>query len=181
MPTAFWLFHLWLCLLVALWLACVIKVPAGERKGLLPVGLAVFLLAGVLFGGDWGLARLGLTWRMWPRTVLCVCLWVCGLGAGVLTVRDAGKLFGDRALRRTARGIGAFCLVMVMWFGTVLGGVWALCPGETVGVYHGVTVVQGTWTWVGDTSYELYEYHGALVRGEKSLVSSIEPFLEESP
>lgn len=166
MPLAFRLLWLWLILLIGLWAVCVIKTPKGERKGLLPVGVAVFLLAALLFGGECILGQMGLTWRMGPRYLLCFLLWVCGLGVGILTVGSAGKLLpGTKG--RLAQMAAGLCLAAVMLVGTVFGGMWAaFCsPGETVGKYQGQTVIEGKWVWL-DVTYELYEYHGALVRGK---------------
>ena len=181
MPLIFWLLWLWLILLVGLWVICVIKIPKGERKGLLPTGLAVFLLAALLFGGDWILGRAGLTWRMGSRYILCFLLWVCGLGVGILTVWHGDRLLPGRK-GRVVQIFAGLCLAAVMWFGTVFGGMWAAfgSPGETVGSYHDQTVIQGKWVWL-DVTYELYEYHGALVRGKDPILASYEPILEDAP
>ena len=182
MPTMFWMLYLWLILLVGMWLVCIIRVPAGERKGLLPAGLAVFLWAAVLFGGQWLLERRGLTWRSGPQYILCVLTWVSGLAAGVLTVRDGPKVFRRRRAPVTwgIRLFSVACLFMAMWFGTIGGGLWAAGPLETVGEYRGEKVVQGKWVWL-DVSYELYEYRGALVRGSESIAWGEGPFFEEEP
>lgn len=180
MPLILWLLWLWLILLVGLWIVCLVRIPAGERKGLLPAGLAVFLLAALLFGGDRLLAGAGLTWRMGPRYLLCVLLWVCGLGVGILTVGSAGKLLpGTKG--RPVQVLAGLCLAAVLCVGTVFGGMWAAfsAPGETVGIYHGQTVVQGKWVWL-DVTYELYEYHGALVRGKDPILAAYEPILEDA-
>jgi len=176
-PTVFFMLYLWLILLVAIWLCCVIKIPSEERCGLLPAGLSVILFALILFGGEWLLKSQDLTWRNWPKIILCVLTWVSGLTAGVLTVRDVPRVFKQKgaAIRGIARAFAVFCLFMTMWFGTIMGGLWAMGPSEKVGTWQGRKVVQGKWVWM-DTSYELYEDHGPLVRGNKGLAWGEGPF-----
>ena len=181
MPTLFWICCMALSCLVLGWLFCVIKLPSGKRKGLLPVGLVMYALAAVLFGGDWLLAQLGLTWRIVPRIVLSLLLWGFGLAVGILTVWNIGKVFESRRKSARTKAVAGLCLFAVMCFGTLFGGAWAcLNPTETVGDYHGVTVVQGKTSWL-DVYYELYEYHGLLVRGKHRIVADYKPFLREEP
>lgn len=180
MPTVFFLFYLWLIFLVAIWLWCVIRIPKGERRGLLPAGVSVFLWAAVLFVGQWLLESRGLTWRNWPRSILCVLTWISGLTVGVLTVCYAPRAVRQRtapAKRGGLRAFAAFCLLMSMWYGTIMGGLWAMGPSEEVGTWQGRRVVQGKWVWL-DVSYEVYEYHGPLVRGSESLAWGEVPLLE---
>lgn len=177
-----WLF-LWgpLVLLVILALVCVFCLPSVRRRGLLPAVAAVGISAVILFGGEWLLNRYGLTWRMIPREVLCVGTWLAGLTAGVLTVRYVPRWLEERRPKLALWGmaLALYCLISVMGSGTLLGGFWAMGPGEQVGTWQGQTVVQGRWSWL-DTSYEVYEYHGSLVRGAEPLAWGEEPLLENT-
>ena len=179
MPAAFFLLYLWLILLIVIWLWCVIRIPRGERRGLLPAGAAVFLWGAVLFLGQWLLESRGLTWRIGPRMVLCVLTWTSGLTAGVLTVRNVPRALREKraGIRWGVLALSAFCLFMSMWFGTIMGGLWAIGPSEEVGVWQGKKVVQGELGWL-DVSYAVYEYHGPLVRGSESLAWGMESLLE---
>ena len=174
-----------LALLVGMALACLVRLAREQRRGLLAAALAVGCSAAVLFGGDWLLAGQGMTWRTAPLNGLCALIWAFGLAAGVLTVRYLPRLVRGRRPRLAvwAQALTLYCLISVMIFGSFLGLFWAALVqdtgGERVGAYEGQRVVQVTSTWLGDTSYQLYEYHGPLVRGTESLAVSMEPFLEE--
>lgn len=154
--------------LAALCAAGLVKLPSAQRRGLLSVTVGMTALAAVLFGGAWLLEQNDLSWRTVPQEIMSFALWGLGLTAGVLTVwytaRWASRRWPKGYLWLQALGIG--CLLSVMWVGTILGGLWAMGPGEQVGTWHGQRVVQGKWTFM-ETSYSVYEYHGPLVRGRE--------------
>lgn len=166
-----------LAAMVVLWTVCMVRLP-GKRRGLLALLAGTAAVAAVLFGGRWLLERSGLTWRTWLQEGLSVVLWALGLAVGVVTVQRFYALLRERRTKLASWGmaLGLYCLVCVMLSGTVLGGLWAMGPGETVGHYQGRQVVQGEWTWM-ETSYNLYEYHGPLVRGSLPIAWSEEPLL----
>lgn len=172
---------LWLPLagLLAMWGACAARIP-GKRRGLLLLFIPALVLAAVLFGGEWLLGQNGLTYRTWLREGLSVVLWVAGLVLGIATVRHFHGWLKENRPKLAAWGmaLSLYGLVCVMLFGTVLGGLWAMGPGEQVVTYAGEKAVLGTWTWM-DTSYELYEYHGPLVRGAEPMLADWDETLIE--
>lgn len=142
------------------------KLEPRRRRGLFPLFAMMLALAVVLFGGAAALGQYGLAWRTWVQEGLAVLLWLTGLSTGILTV-----VYGGRWLRAWRAGWGqaavclsGLCLASAMLVGTVMGGLWCMGPGERVITYAGRKAILGTWTWIG-RSYELYEYHGPLVRG----------------
>lgn len=169
-----------LALLAGLALVCAVRLPKERRRGLLPAVLTVGSLSAVLFLGEWLLNRNDLTWRIAPKTALSVILWLAGLTAGILTVRYVMRwLERDRPkLALWGAALALYCLISTMGAGTLLGGLWAMGPEEQVGTWQGQTVVQGKWTWM-DTSYDVYAYHGLLVRGKEPLAWDEDPMLEE--
>lgn len=171
------LWRLPLAAMLVIWAVCVVRHPQ-RRRALLASFAAAAALAAVLFGGRWLLEQNGLTYRTWLLEGLSIVLWAAGLALGILTVRHFhGWLKETRPkLAPWGMALGLYCLVCVMLSGTVLGGLWAIGPGEEVGFYHGRQVVQGRWTWM-ETSYDLYEYHGPLVRGVHSIAWGEEPLL----
>lgn len=168
--------------LLVLGAVCIVTLNELEprrRRGLLPLFFIMLGLGLVLFGGATLLERHGLAWRTWIQEGMSAALWVVGLVTGALTV-----VYGRRWLPQWRRGWGravvylsAACLISAMLFGTVLGGLWCLGPGETVGTYQGRKVVQGAWTWM-ETTYDIYEYHGPLVRGARSIAWGEAPLLD---
>ena len=155
--------------LMELGLLCLLTLnhlPPQRRRGLFALFFSLLGLAGVLFGGAWMLEAHGLTWRTWFQGGLSLILWLTGLTTGIMTVIYAGRWLSERGkgVKTVVTALSALCFVSAMAVGTVLGGLWCLGPGEQVVTYEGRRMVLGKWTWM-DTSYELYEYHGPLVRG----------------
>lgn len=156
-----------LLILIGLWLYAVIRLHGFPHRCLLWVGIGVFLLAALLFGGQRLLLQYDLAWRLWVKLVLAVVLWCAGLAVGVLTA-----WFVPRAVKPEKREVrsglcaaAAVCLVIVMVFGTVWGGFWISPATEEVTVYHGAKVVGETSHWL-DEVYVIYEYHGPFIRGD---------------
>lgn len=182
-----WAF-LWvpLSLLVGMALACLVRQPREERRGLLTATVVVGCSAAVLFGGVWLMRGCGLSWRTVPLEVLCTLTWLSGLAAGVLTVRYVPRLVRQHIPRLAvwAQALALYCLLSVMLVGSFVGMFWAAFiqdgGGETVGTYEGQKVVQVEFTWAGDSNYIICAYHGPLVRGTEALDSSGEPFFEEN-
>lgn len=140
--------------------------PPRRRRGLFALFFILLGLAAVLFGGAWALDQNGLAWRTWFQEGMSGALWVVGLATGMLTVLYGGRWLPERhkTAGKIVVALSALCLFSAMLVGTVLGGLWCLGPGEQVVTYDGHRMILGKWTWM-DTSYELYEYHGPLVRG----------------
>lgn len=152
--------------LVELAVVCVVtlkRLPPQRRKGLFALFFIMLGLALVLFGGAWVLDRNGLAWRTLFQNGLSLILWLVGLTTGVMTVAYAGRWPPERS-KGIVTGLSAFCLISAMFVGTILGGFWCMGPGEQVVTYQGRKMILGKWVWM-DTSYQLYEYHGPLVRG----------------
>ena len=170
-------FLLWgpLLVLAAVCVLTLSKLEPQRRRGLLPLLAAMLVLAAVLFGGAWLLARLGLAWRTWAQEGLAALLWLAGLSTGILTGVYARRWL-DGA-KGPATWLCGFCLAGAMFSCSVLGLLWSLGPGETVGDYQGRKVVQGRWVWL-DTSYALYEYRGPLVRGAEPIAQGLEPLID---
>lgn len=148
--------------LAALCVLTLDHLPPQRRRGLLALLAALLALAAVLFGGALLLGRNGLAWRTWFQEGLSLLLWLTGLTTGLMTVVYAGRWLTRH--KGLVIGFSAVCLASAMFAGTVLGGLWALGPGEQVVAYNGRRMILGKWVWL-DTSYELYEYHGPLIRG----------------
>lgn len=162
-----------LILLVVLAFTCMHHLPQAQRRGFLPAVVAVGISAVILFGGEWLLNRYGLTWRTYPKLLLCAATWVAGLTAGVLTVRYVERWTGDKksSLGRWGRqALALFCLCTVMCVGTVKGCLWGIGPREVIGTWEGQTVVMAKWR-LFDDSYDLYKYSGPLVRETEVLIS----------
>lgn len=142
------------------------KLEPQRRRGLLALFFTMLALAAVLFGGSAVLGRYGLAWRTWAQEGLAVLLWLAGLSTGILTVAYGGRWLRDwrAGWGRAAVCLSGLCLASAMVFGTVLGGLWVMGPGEQVVTYRGQKAILGKWVWM-ETSYELYAYHGPLVRG----------------
>lgn len=159
---------LWLPLLVlaALCLLTLDKLPPQQRRGLFALFFTMLGLAAVLFGGAAALGQYGLAWRTWFQEGMSAVLWLAGLTTGLLSIVYAGRWLAQRGsgMKGVVMGLSAFCLASAMFVGTVMGGLWAMGPGEQVVTYAGRKAILGTWTWM-ERSYELYEYRGPLVRG----------------
>lgn len=161
---------LWLPLL-ELAAVCVVALNELEpprRRGLFPLFVVMLAMAAVLFGGAAALGHYGLAWRTWVQEGLSVILWLVGLVTGILTVAYGKRWMAQRwPPKRAELGmtVTLFCLVSAMFVGTVMGGLWAMGPGEQVVAYKGQKMILGTWTWM-EKSYSLYEYRGPLVRGD---------------
>ena len=157
-------------LLAGLWLFSVIRHRVRTRLVLLLTGCAVFLLAGILFGGEWLLGEYGLAWRQWVKMVFALPLWCAGLAVSILTVcwiprsvANAGK-----GVRACLRGLAVLCMVVAMWFGTIWGGFWIGPESEAVVTYHGVKAVQMESHWL-DEYIAIYEYHTPFTRGDRPI------------
>ncbi len=162
--------YLPLAVLAALDILCLVRLPREGRRGLLWASVLLAVSATLLFIGEWALNARGLTWRTIPKELLCTVTWLSGLAAGLLTVRYVGRCpFPMEWLVPAGRALGALCLAIAMIFGSVVGLLWAMGPGEQVTTYQGRQVVQGRFSWVGDVHYSVYEYHGPLVRGKEPL------------
>lgn len=155
-----------LLVLAGVCVATLDKLEPRRRRGLFPLFVVMLALAAVLFGGAAVLGRYGLAWRTWAQESLAALLWLAGLSTGSLTV-----VYGGRWLREWRAGWGraavclsGLCLASAMVMGTLMGGAWCLGPGEQVVTYRGQKAILGKWAWL-DISYELYAYHGPLVRG----------------
>lgn len=152
--------------LAAMCVLTLCRLPVQRRKGLPALFIVLLVLAVVLFGGAWALRKFGLTWRTWFQEMLSAVLWLVGLVTGITTAAYAGRWLSERgkAVKSVVTGLSVCCLVCAMLVGTLLGGLWAMGPGEQVVAYQGEKMILGKWIW-NDTGYELYEYHGPLVRG----------------
>lgn len=171
-----------LLVLAGVCVATLDKLEPQRRLGLFPLFVVLLALAAVLFGGAWVLDRCSLVWRIRPQMGMASALWVIGLVTGTLTVAY-GKRWLPEWRKRWGRAmvcLSALCLVSVMLVGTVLGGAWCVGPGEEVGTYQGRKVVQGRFSW-HEVTYDLYEYHGPLVRGRDSFQWSESPLLDGRP
>lgn len=156
--------------LLALAAVCVITLDRLEpkrRRGLFALFFILLGLALALFGGELVLGRYGLTWRTWFREGMSAVLWLVGLATGLLTVIYARRWLRELfppAKGAVLVGLAGFCLASAMFVGSAAGALWCMGPGEQVVTYAGRKAILGTWTWM-ERSYELYEYHGPLVRG----------------
>ena len=148
------------------------RLPPQRRRGLFALFFTLLGLAAVLLGGAWLLDRNGLAWRTWFQESLSLALWLVGLATGTMTVVYAGRWLSERS-KGVVVGLSAFCLVSAMFVGTICGGLWSMGPGEQVVAYQGQKMILGKWVWM-DTSYELYEYHGPLVRGAGPAVADFD-------
>lgn len=164
--------------LLELAVVCVVtlnRLPPQRRRGLSALFFALLGLAAVLFGGAWMLDRNGLAWRAWLQESLSLVLWLVGLSTGIMTVVYAGRWLSERGkgVKGVVMGLSALCLASAMFVGTLWGALWCMGPGEQVVTYQGRRMILGKWTWMG-VSYELYEYHGPLVRGAGPAVADFE-------
>lgn len=168
-----------LLVLAAVCVTTLNELPPPRRRGLFALFFALLPLAALLFGGAAVLGRCGLAWRTWVQEGLGGVLWLVGLSAGTLTVLYGRRWLPERhgIWGRVLVGLSALCLVSAMVFGTVIGGLWCLGPGETVGTYQGRKVVQGSFTFM-EASYAVYEYHGPLARGARSIAWGEAPLLD---
>ena len=151
--------------LLELAVVCVVtlnRLPPQRRGGLFALFFIMLGLAAILFGGAWVLDRNGLAWRTWFQESLSLVLWLTGLTTGIMTVAYAGRWLPERS-KGVVMGLSAFCLASAMFVGAIWGALWSMGPGEQVVTYQGRTMILGKWVWM-ETSYELYEYHGPLVR-----------------
>lgn len=152
--------------LIELAAVCVVtlnRLPPQRRRGLFALFFTLLGLAAVLFGGAWMLDRNGLAWRTFVQEGLSLVLWLAGLTTGIMTVVYAGRWLSGRS-KGIVMGLSAFCLASAMFVGTIWGGLWSMGPGEQVVTYQNRKMILGKWVWM-ETSYELYEYRGPLVRG----------------
>ena len=159
-----------LLILIGLWLYAVFRLHGFPRRCLLWVGIGVFLLAALLFGGQRLLLQYELAWRFWVKLLLAVVLWCAGLAVGVLTA-----WFIPRAVKPEKSGVGsglcvaaAVCLMIVMGFGTIWGGLWISPATEEVTDYRGEKVIAETNSWM-DYTTTIYEYHGPFIRGDNPI------------
>lgn len=162
--------------LIGLWAVALVQLPGERRRGLLTVGIAVFVVAGVLFGGNWLLGQFGLTWRFAPLWAMSLLLWGLGWAVGVLTVRYTDRWSSEQAPGKGGwlMALSLVCLLAAMSSGTVWGGLWTLdWSVETVGECEGRTAVQ---TYNGEMAYQLYAYYGPVVRGVEPLAWGEESF-----
>lgn len=159
-----------LILLIGLWIFAIIRIPGRPRLALLIVGCLVFLLAAVLFGGQWLLELHELAWRQWVKSVFALLLWCAGFAVSSLTVYWIPRAVrsGRTVLRRCLRAAAALCLMIAMGCGTIWGGLWLSPVSETVIVYHRVKAVQEESNWL-DYYCAIYEYHGPFVRGARAI------------
>lgn len=164
-----------LAVLAAVYVLTLKKLEAKRRRGLLPMLIVMLALAAVLFGGAGLLAQNGLAWRTLVQEGLAVLLGLSGLSTGILTVVYARRWLGG--WKDPVAWLCGFCLAGAMFSCGVMGLLWAMGPGETVGTFQGRTVVQGRWVWM-DTSYAVYEYHGPLVRGAEPIAQGLEPLID---
>lgn len=155
--------------------------PPQNRRGLFALFFLLLGMAAVLFGGAWVLDRIGLAWRTWFQEGMSGALWVIGLVTGTLTVRYARRWLPEwrKGWGKATVVLCGLCLASAMFVGTIVGGLWAMGPGEQVGTYQGKKVIQGKWVWQ-ECTYELYEYHGPLVRGAQSFKWSESPLIDPS-
>lgn len=168
-----------LLVLAAVCVATLDKLEPRRRRGLFALFFVLLGLAAVLLGGAWALDQYGLAWRTWIQEAMSAALWVVGLTTGTLTVVYGRRWLPERhkAAGKAVVVLSGLCLASAMLFGTVVGGLWCLGPGETVGAYQGRKAVQGAWTWM-ETSYCVYEYHGPLVRGAEPIAWGETPLLD---
>lgn len=160
-----------LVLLVGLWVVTVVCLKGKLRLTLLLTGLGVFLIAAVLFGGQWLLEQHELTWRQWVKSVFALLLWCAGAAVSCLTVYwiPRAARSGRGVLRRCLRAVAALCAVIAIGSCTIVGGFWLVGPtSEEVIVYHGVKAVQEDSIWL-DQHTVIYEYHSPFTRGTKAI------------
>lgn len=159
-----------LLVLIGLWLYTAIHLRGGACRWLTAIGIGVFVLAIILFGGHWLLQQYDLAWRLWVKLLLALFLWCAGLAVGVLTVWYVPRAVSR--VRKAGRGglcaVAAISLVIVMVFGTIWGGFWISPAREVVTVYQGAEVVEETRHWLDEVCV-IYEYHGPFVRGTKPI------------
>lgn len=157
------------CPLAELAALCVLTLndlPPQRRRGLFALFFTMLALAAVLFGGALALRMYGLAWRTWFQVGLSMVLWLVGLATGIATVGYGSRWLRERyagSIGAVLSGLSALCLVSAVLMGTLLGGLWAIGPNEQVVAYGGQRAILGQWRWSG--GYQLYEYHGPLVRG----------------
>lgn len=166
MMTAAWIVLLIpLVALVGIWGFCILRLLTEHRRCLFPAGVTAIVLALVLFGGELLLGCAGMTWLQAMRLALSVLLWGTGLLAGGLTVYYANRAAEGKNTARLLCAAAGLCLIVVILYGTFLGGLWLVrCP-EQVGTWKGHSVVQVK----KDSWYVLYEYHSPFARGVESL------------
>ena len=159
-----------LLVLIVLWVFAVIRLRDIVRGWLMTVGVGVFALAIILFGGQWLLQQFELAWRLWVKLLLALFLWCAGLVVGVLTVWSVPRIASKvkKAVRSGLVAVAAVCLVIVMGFGTTWGGFWVSPATEKVTDYRGVKVVEETSHWLDEVCV-IYEYHGLFVRGNRAI------------
>ena len=167
--------------LLALCMLTLNRLEAPRRRGLLPMFVVLLWLAAVLFGGAWVLGIRGLAWRTWFQEGMSFALWLVGLVTGIMTIAYARRWLEERGGGRKAvvTGLSMLCLVSVMLMGTLLGWLWCMGPGEQVVTYQGKRMILGKWVWQEKT-YDLYEYHGFLVRGAVPVVDWDYSLLDEA-
>lgn len=157
-------------LLIALWIFTLIRVKEKPRQALVLTGLGVFLLAGILFGGQWLLGQCDLSWRQTTKAVIAFFLWCAGLAVSCLTAYYIPRAVRRRGtvVRRCLCGVTVLCLVFAMGFGTLMGGLWIGPSSDEVIVYNGVKAVQEESSWF-DEYTAIYEYHSPFTRGTKAI------------
>ena len=157
-------------LLIALWIFTVVRVKGKPRQALVLTGFGVFLLAGILFGGQGLLGQYDLSWRQATKSVIALFLWCAGLAVSCLTAYYIPRAVrqGSVVVRRCLCGVTVLCLVFAMGFGALAGGLWIGPSSDEVIVYHGVKAVQEESGWF-DEYTAIYEYHSPFTRGKKAI------------
>ncbi len=159
-----------LALLIGLWIFAVLRLKGIPRLALILVGCSVFLLAAILFGGQWLLEQCELTWRQWVKSVFALLLWCAGFAVCSLTVYwiPGAVRSGRAALCRCLRAAAVLCAVIAMGSCTLAGGLWLGPSSDEVIVYRGVKAVQEESSWF-DEYTAIYEYHSPFTRGTKAI------------
>ena len=157
-------------LLIALWAFAMLRLKGTPRLVLLLVGCIAFVLAVILFGGQWLLEQRELSWRQWVKSVFALLLWCAGFAVSILTVYWIPRAVrrGGAVIRRCLCGVTVLCMVFAMGFGTLMGGLWIGPSSDEVIVYHGVKAVQEESNWF-DEHMVIYEYHSLFTRGRKAI------------
>lgn len=155
---------------VSFWVILVCRSTGRPKKLLLAVGLIVIGLAAVLFGGQWILETVELSWRQWVKSVLALLLWVSGGAICILTLYWNSAAFrkSSTVFRRCTQVILSLCMVVAMGLGTLFGGAWIYGGNESVAIRNGEKVIVVE-EHILDYLCIYYEYHGPFVRGEKAI------------
>lgn len=155
------------------------ELKPGQRRGLFPLLLGTPGLGAVLLGVTWGLDQCGLSWRAWVQVGILSGLWLMGLVTGILIIVYARRWLSELGvvMKTVITGLCALSLTSIMLLSGFVILMFAGINSDQVGVYQGRKVVQGSFTFM-DASYAVYEYHGPLVRGARSIVWGEAPLLD---